>query len=146
MANQGNKLNFICNRVIKIIKEDVGIETFDDKRITLDTVLEADTTCDSLDYTYFIMECEKEFGIRIPDEMAFKFRSLPIRNIIEYIIEQTKGAAEKSGQPEAKPIEVVQKNNKAIEFHQNGEIVNLDNPQILPLIDEMKAKLNGKTR
>ncbi len=45
-----------------------------------------------------------------------------------------------------KPIELVQKDDKTIEFRQNGKIVSLNHPQVSPLIKEMSERLKGVTR
>lgn len=68
------------NRVIEIIKDQLGIE---DKEITMETSLMKDLEADSLDAVEIIIALEDEFSVEIPDTEAEKFNS--IGDIVKFI-------------------------------------------------------------
>ena len=157
--------------VFYIIQEQLSDEDFDEN-----TVLREETSCDSLDLVELVMKFEREFRIVISDEDWKKFNDWPVKKWVEYIykagaqvpshmiaeidrhetkkpvIEPTKktvvASVQTPVQPKSKgkPIELVQKDDKTIEFRQNGKVVSLNHPQVSPLIKEMSERLKGITR
>ena len=70
----------ISNRVKAIIIDKLGV---DDAQVTEAASFTTDLGADSLDTVDLIMEFEKEFGIKIPDEQAEKIQT--VGDAISYI-------------------------------------------------------------
>jgi acyl carrier protein len=70
----------ISNRVKSIIIDKLGV---DDAQVTETASFTTDLGADSLDTVDLIMEFEKEFGIKIPDEQAEKIQT--VGDAISYI-------------------------------------------------------------
>lgn len=63
----------IADRVKAIIVDKLGV---DEGQVTETAVFTTDLGADSLDTVDLIMEFEKEFGIKIPDEEAEKIKTV----------------------------------------------------------------------
>ena len=72
----------IASRVKAIIVDKLGV---DENQVTESAVFTTDLGADSLDTVELIMESEKEFGIRIPDDQAEGISS--VGDAIKYIEE-----------------------------------------------------------
>ena len=70
----------IADRVKAIIVDKLGV---DEGQVTETAAFTTDLGADSLDTVDLIMEFEKEFGIKIPDEEAEKIQT--VRDAISYI-------------------------------------------------------------
>lgn len=70
----------IADRVKTIIVDKLGV---DESQVTPAAAFTADLGADSLDTVDLIMEFEKEFGIKIPDEEAEKIQT--VGDAIKYI-------------------------------------------------------------
>ena len=70
----------IADRVKTIIVDKLGV---DESQVTPTAALTTDLGADSLDTVDLIMEFEKEFGIKIPDEEAEKIQT--VGDAIKYI-------------------------------------------------------------
>ncbi|MBO5054038.1 MAG: acyl carrier protein [Muribaculaceae bacterium] len=70
----------IANRVKAIIVDKLGV---DEGQVTETAAFTTDLGADSLDTVDLIMEFEKEFGIKIPDEEAEKIQT--VGDAITYI-------------------------------------------------------------
>lgn len=70
----------IADRVKTIIVDKLGV---DESQVTPAAVFTTDLGADSLDTVDLIMEFEKEFGIKIPDEEAEKIQT--VGDAIKYI-------------------------------------------------------------
>lgn len=162
----------IQKAVIAIIKDKLWMDSSIAK-IDANTVLIRDTTCDSLDVVELVMEFEREFNVCISDDDAKKFEKQTIKQWAECIfklggnpsknalnlIEEQNGKSGTISKPVAQPVKtkktatpknnqitLVKKGNKRIEFRQGGKVINLNNPQISPLIMEITEKLKTITR
>ena len=60
----------------------------DENEVTNEAEFTKDLGADSLDTVELIMEFEKEFGVKIPDDQAENIKT--VQNAIDYIIEATK--------------------------------------------------------
>ncbi len=60
----------------------------DENEVTNDAEFTKDLGADSLDTVELIMEFEKEFGVKIPDDQAENIKT--VQNAIDYIVEATK--------------------------------------------------------
>ena len=74
----------IEKKVNDIIVDKLGV---DYSEINANTQLKEDLNADSLDAMELIMEFEREFEIRIPDEKINDFNSLNVSDIYNYIDE-----------------------------------------------------------
>ena len=70
----------IADRVKTIIVDNLGV---DESQVTPAAAFTTDLGADSLDTVDLIMEFEKEFGIKIPDEEAEKIQT--VGDAIKYI-------------------------------------------------------------
>lgn len=70
----------IADRVKTIIVDKLGV---DESQVTPAAAFTTDLGADSLDTVDLIMELEKEFGIKIPDEEAEKIQT--VGDAIKYI-------------------------------------------------------------
>lgn len=70
----------IADRVKTIIVDKLGV---DEGQVTPEAAFTTDLGADSLDTVDLIMEFEKEFGIKIPDEAAEKIQT--VGDAISYI-------------------------------------------------------------
>lgn len=70
----------IADRVKTIIVDKLGV---DEGQVTPEAAFTTDLGADSLDTVDLIMEFEKEFGIKIPDEAAEKIQT--VGGAISYI-------------------------------------------------------------
>lgn len=70
----------IADRVKTIIVDKLGV---DESQVTPAAAFTTDLGADSLDTVDLIMEFEKEFGIKIPDEEAEKIQT--VGDVIKYI-------------------------------------------------------------
>ena len=70
----------IADRVTTIIVDKLGV---DESQVTPAAAFTTDLGADSLDTVDLIMEFEKEFGIKIPDEEAEKIQT--VGDAIKYI-------------------------------------------------------------
>lgn len=70
----------IADRVKTIIVDKLGV---DESQVTPTAAFTTDLGADSLDTVDLIMEFEKEFGIKIPDEEAEKIQT--VGDAIKYI-------------------------------------------------------------
>lgn len=70
----------IADRVKTIIVDKLGV---DERQVTPAAAFTTDLGADSLDTVDLIMEFEKEFGIKIPDEEAEKIQT--VGDAIKYI-------------------------------------------------------------
>ena len=75
----------IADRVKTIIVDKLGV---DESQVTPAAAFTTDLGADSLDTVDLIMEFEKEFGIKIPDEEAEKIQT--VGDAIKYIEENAK--------------------------------------------------------
>ena len=69
-----------ANRVAAIIVDKLGLSA---EQVTPEASFTADLGADSLDTVELIMEFEKEFGIKIPDEEAEKIAT--VQDAVNYI-------------------------------------------------------------
>lgn len=76
----------VADKVKEIIIDELGV---DPKFVTPDALLEGGNLWGSLDVVEFIMRCEEEFGIELPDEDAEKIPT--VGEAIDYL-EQRVGA------------------------------------------------------
>ena len=60
----------------------------DENEVTNEAEFTKDLGADSLDTVDLIMEFEKEFGVKIPDDQAENIKT--VQNAIDYIVEATK--------------------------------------------------------
>ncbi|MBD5250192.1 MAG: acyl carrier protein [Duncaniella sp.] len=60
----------------------------DENEVTNEAEFTKDLGADSLDTVELIMEFEKEFGVKIPDDQAENIKT--VQNAIDYIVEATK--------------------------------------------------------
>ena len=60
----------------------------DENEVTNEAEFTKDLGADSLDTVERIMEFEKEFGVKIPDDQAENIKT--VQNAIDYIVEATK--------------------------------------------------------
>jgi len=63
-------------RVVEIIADQLSLDEQDVVSITNETSLMKDLKADSLDAVEVIMALEDEYGIKIPDEEAEKFKNI----------------------------------------------------------------------
>ena len=75
----------IASRVKAIIVDKLGVE---ESEVTETASFTNDLGADSLDTVELIMECEKEFGISIPDDQAEKIGT--VQDAVAYIEEHAK--------------------------------------------------------
>ena len=73
-------MSAIESKVKAIIVDKLGVE---ESQVTPDASFTADLNADSLDTVELIMDCEKEFGISIPDEDTQNINT--VNDVIEYI-------------------------------------------------------------
>ncbi len=71
-------------KIRAIIADKLGVE---ESEIVLEASFTEDLGADSLDTVELIMEFEKEFNIKIPDEDADKIAT--VSNAIDYVVEKT---------------------------------------------------------
>ncbi len=69
-------------KIKAIVERFLGINPSD---YTNESNLVEDLGCDSLDMIEIVMECEREFGISIPDDALPKLTT--VQNLIDYIKE-----------------------------------------------------------
>ena len=60
----------------------------DENEVTNEAEFTKDLGADSLDTVELIMEFEKDFGVKIPDDQAENIKT--VQNAIDYIVEATK--------------------------------------------------------
>ncbi|MCX6721397.1 MAG: acyl carrier protein [Candidatus Staskawiczbacteria bacterium] len=75
----------IKERVVKIVAEQLGVEV---NTVALENRFVEELGADSLDSSELVMALEEEFDIKIPDDVADKFKT--VGQVVEYL-EQHKG-------------------------------------------------------
>ena len=72
-------------KIKEIVERFLGINPSD---YTNESKFVEDLSCDSLDMVELVMECEREFGVSIPDDALQSIKT--VQDLIDYIKEHTK--------------------------------------------------------
>ena len=72
-------------KIKEIVERYLGMDPSD---YTNESKFVEDLSCDSLDMVELVMECEREFGIYIPDDAVESLKT--VQNLIDYVKEHAK--------------------------------------------------------
>jgi len=94
----------------------------------------------TVDTNDLFQEAEQEFGIIIPEE----YRSNNIKTVGDLIqyIREVQGGSRKSGNSE-NPV-ILETTDKSISFTQNGKVLSLQDPRVVPYLKMLQNALGNK--